>query len=66
MGAGSLPAPHGPQKYNTKEFNPCAFMTKESGSTSTEDSQEHGNGRNVPAGERTHPHGGIEQHTARK
>lgn len=41
-------------------------MTKESGSTSTEDSQEHGKGRDVPARERTHPHGGTEQHTARK
>lgn len=28
-GAGSPSAPHRLQKYNTKEFNPCAFTTKD-------------------------------------
>lgn len=27
-GAGSFLVLHRPQEYNTKEFNPCAFITK--------------------------------------
>lgn len=38
-GAGSLPAPHGLQEYSTKEFNPRAFMTKESPSARTPESK---------------------------
>lgn len=33
-GAGPLVAPHRLQKYNTKEFNPCALITKDPDSTS--------------------------------
>lgn len=50
MGVGCLPAPHGPQKHNTKDFNPCASITKDSTSARipTSDGRAGGKSRHPP------------------